>query len=198
MEKLTELICHIEAILNYCKDLHYNNTSYQDHLLADRVAEGIDVQDDIKEQMILADGKLPLPSYEYLKGALAIIPDLTGDNKGNWLNLLNLINKTRKLVEKVKADRGGNALIDNLAQALNTSAALLFIQTREQEKAGEEELEESVKTEEGNGKETPVDRKEYKRVLADKEVASKVIDYSNQSAALDESALDRVSKKLGI
>ena len=34
MEKINELVARLEAIENFCKDIHYTNVTYQDHLLA--------------------------------------------------------------------------------------------------------------------------------------------------------------------
>ena len=199
MEKVTELIARLTAIECFCKDIHYTNVSYQDHLLADRVHDGIDTEiDDIKEQVILSKGELPLSSKEYLNEAIKFIPDINkNENKINWMNLRALIKDTISLLNSLKEEeRGTNALFDNIAQGLNTSSALLFIQTRRDEKLNEE-----VEHDHKAATETPVDRKEFKEEElkpSPAQILSLKYDAENVMVAEEKSALDRVAKKLGL
>lgn len=198
MEKVTELIAHLVAIENFCKDIHYTNVSYEDHLLADRIHDGISTHiDDIKEQVILSGDELPLSSKEYLKKAIEVIPDIsTQENKVNWINLKNLIKETKTITNNFKSeDRGINALIDNIAQDLSTDLALLFIQTRR-----EESVSEAIDKDHAAATETPIDRREFK--------AEEIKPSSEQALALkydaenvlvaEEDILDKLTRDLGI
>ena len=198
MEKITELIARLTAICSFSKDIHYTNVSFQDHLLADRIHDGIDTQlDDLKEQMILSKRELPLSSKEYLKKAIEFIPDVNkDDNKANWIFLRDLIETTRDLLNNIKVDdRGENALLDNIAQSLSTDAALLFIQTRR-----DEAVSEAVAHDNRAATETPVDRKDDKVTLKPSKEQLLGLNYAAQNVPIPEgkSALDRVAKKLGL
>lgn len=193
MENINEVISYIVAITSFAKDIHYNNVGYADHLLADRVVEGIDIADDIKEQMIIAEKQMPLASKEYLKKAEKLIPDIKEDNRENWLALADMFEDLRNVVEVVKANKGGNALMDNLAQAVNTSRALLFIQTR---KHG---VNEAIEHDHEAATETPVDRKKVERKELKVSPAQQVaLDYEAQNLLVAEEALDNLSKRLGV
>ena len=193
MENINEVISYIVAITSFAKDIHYNNVGYADHLLADRVVEGIDIADDIKEQMIIAEKQMPLASKEYLKKAEKLIPDIKEDNRENWLALADMFEDLRNVVEVVKANKGGNALMDNLAQAVNTSRALLFIQTR---KHG---VNEAVEHDHEAATETPVDRKKVEREELKVSPAQQVaLDYEAKNLLVAEEALDNLSKRLGV
>lgn len=198
MEKITELIARLTAICSFAKDIHYTNVSYEDHLLADRIHDGIDTQlDDIKEQIILSKRELPLSSKEYLKKAIDFIPDVNkDDNKANWIFLRDLIETTRTLLNEIKPeDRAGNALLDNIAQSLSTDAALLFIQTRR-----DNGVNEAVEHDHAAATETPVDREESNVELkpSKEQLTGLNYDAQNVMVAEEKSALDRVAKKLGL
>lgn len=198
MEKVNELIARLTAISNFCKDIHYNNVTYQDHLLADRVNDDFDTDlDDIKEQLIIANKELPLASKEYLKRAIEFIPNVNAEeNKVNWLALEGLLIETRDLLTEMKMkDRGSNALLDNIAQKINTDLALLFIQTRRADK-----IEEAVEQDHEAATETPVDRKEYSdKVPEISNVQKKTLEYDKQNVLVaEENTLDKVARKLGI
>lgn len=193
MKEINEIISYIVAIMSFAKDIHYNNVGYASHLLADRVVEGIDVTDDIKEQMIIAEKQMPLPSKEYLKKAAELIPDIKEDNRENWLSLIDLFEDLRVFVEEVKANKGGNALMDNLAQAINTSRALLFIETR---KHG---VNEAVDHDHKAATEKPIDRKECKQEEIPVSPAQKLaLKYDEENLLVAENTLDELAKKLGV
>ena len=197
MEKITELIGRLSAIENFCKDIHYTNVSYEDHLLADRIHDGISTQlDDIKEQVILSKRTLPLSSKEYLKKAIEFIPEIKNDtNRDNWINLLTLIEGTRDLMNGIKTDdRGTNALLDNITQTLNTDIALLFIQTRRANNIYEE-----IDHDHKAATETPIDRREVKTELKVTPAQALGLKYDAENVMVaEESTLDKVAKKLGI
>ena len=195
MENINEVISYIVAITSFAKDIHYNNVGYADHLLADRVVEGIDIADDIKEQMIIAEKQMPLASKEYLKKAEKLIPDIKEDNRENWLALADMFEDLKNVVEVVKANKGGNALMDNLAQAVNTSRALLFIETR---KHGVNEAVDHDHDHEA-ATERPIDRKEFKEEEIPVSPAQKLaLKYDEQNLLVAEEVLDSLSKRLGV
>lgn len=193
MDKINEVIGYIVAITSFAKDIHYNNVGYADHLLADRVVEGIDIADDIKEQMIIAERSMPLSSKDYLKKAEEFIPDIKDENRANWVALLELFEDFKKVIDEVKANRGGNSLMDNLAQAVNTSRALLFIQTR---KHG---VNEAVEHDHEAATETPVDRKKAERKDIKVSPAQQVaLDYEAQNLLVAEEVLDNLGRRIGV
>lgn len=193
MDKINEVIAYIVAITSFAKDIHYNNVGYASHLLADRVAEGIDIADDIKEQMIIAEKEMPLPSGDYLKKAIELIPEIKEENRENWVSLLKLFEDFKKAVDEVKVNRGGNSLMDNLAQAVNTSRALLFIETR---KHG---VNEAVEHDHEAATERPIDRKEFKQEEIKPSEAQKLaLKYDEENLLVAESKLDELAKKLGV
>ena len=193
MDKINEVISYIVAITSFAKDIHYNNVGYADHLLADRVVEGIDIADDIKEQMIIAEHSMPLSSKDYLKKAEELIPEIKDENRANWTALLELFEDFKKVIDEVKANRGGNSLMDNLAQAVNTSRALLFIETR---KHG---VNEAIEHDHEAATERPIDRKECKREELKVSPAQQVaLDYEAKNLLVAEEALDNLSKRLGV
>ena len=198
MEKITELIARLTAIENFCKDIHYTNVTYEDHLLADRIYDGISTHlDDIKEQMILAKRELPLSSKDYLQRTISFIPDINKDeNRANWLRLRDLIETTLKHVNELNGSRAENALLDSIAQDLNTDLALIFIQTRRATAIHEE-----VAHDHEAATETPIDRKEFKQEEIEPSPAQKrtlKYDADNVLVAEESDTLDRVARKLGI
>lgn len=193
MNEINEVIAYIVAITSFAKDIHYNNVGYASHLLADRVVEGIDIADDIKEQMIIAEKEMPLASGEYLKKAIELIPEIKEENRENWVSLLNLFEDFKKVIDEVKANRGGNSLMDNLAQAVNTSRALLFIETR---KHG---VNEAIEHDHEAATERPIDRKKVERKELKVSPAQQVaLDYEAKNLLVAEEVLDNLGRRLGV
>lgn len=197
MEKVTEVIASLVAIENFCKDIHYTNVTYEDHLLADRIHDGISTHiDDIKEQVVLSGEELPLPSKEYLKKAIELIPDVNSEeNRANWINLIALIKSTVSLLNGVKVDnRGVNALLDNIAQDLNTDLALLYIQTRRTDN-----IYEAIDKDHAAATETPIDRKEFKaEEIKPSPAQETALKYDAENVLVAEDILDRLTRDLGI
>ena len=198
MKKITELIARLVAIENFCKDIHYTNVTYEDHLLADRIHDGISTHlDDIKEQVILAKKELPLMSKDYLKEAIKYIPDIDKEsNRKNWLSLQDLIEATLVVLNEMNGDsRAVNALLDNVAQTLNTGLALIFVQTRRVEN-----IFEGVEHDHKAATETLVDRKEAKvEELKPSPAQVTALKYDAENVLVAEGdALEKLSKKLGI
>ena len=203
MEQINELIARLVAIENFCKDIHYTNKFYEDHLLADRIHDGISTHiDDLKEQAILSKRTLPLASKEYLKKAVEFIPDLVSQNaktevnRANWVELEALISGTVKLLNTIKVDdRGINSLLDSIAQDLNTDKALIFIQARSRY-----DINEAIDKDHAAATETPIDRREFKaeEIKPSPEQALALKYDAENVLVAEEDILDKLTRDLGI
>lgn len=136
MDNINNLICFLIAIQNFCKDIHYNSKGdafYSKHLLADRVQEELSQYiDDIKEVFFMAVEKEPLPSKEYLKSAVNLIPDIAEDDRTNFESLKKLIFTTLQQIEGLESlTKGEENLIGAIAQNLQSSLALVSFQIKE-------------------------------------------------------------------
>lgn len=129
MEKINQLIIHLIAVCNFCKDIHYNSKGkafYSKHLLADRVQENINEYiDQIKEVCILGNDEKTLPSAEYLLKATSLIPAIAEDDKMNFKSLENLLINTLSLIEQMEGTKGEENLYGNIAQDLQNSLGLI-------------------------------------------------------------------------
>lgn len=133
MESITNLIIHLIAIENFCKDIHYNSKGeafYAKHLLADRVQDNIsEYLDQIKEICILGSDEKTLPSGEYLSRATSLIPQIQQKDNDNFKSLENLIVTTLELLEDMKeSTKGEENLYGNIAQDLQNSLGLIYRQ----------------------------------------------------------------------
>lgn len=138
MEKINTLIAQLIAICNFSKDIHYNAKGasfYGKHLLADRVQDNLNEYiDQIKEICILGADKETLPSSEYLKKAIELIPEISEDDKDSFLSLKKLIIKTLKHIEGIKNLTSGESnLIGAIAQDLQNSLGLINKQVKDGE-----------------------------------------------------------------
>lgn len=133
MESITNLIIHLIAIENFCKDIHYNSKGeafYSKHLLADRVQDNIsEYLDQIKEVCILGSNEKTLPSGEYLSRATSLIPSVQEEDKDNFKSLENLIITTLEIIETMdNSTKGEENLYGNIAQDLQNSLGLIYRQ----------------------------------------------------------------------
>ena len=203
----------IEAYHHACKDFHYFCKDYARHLLADAVmADDLhETMDAIKENLMIANGVKPLPSKLYLLGAAKIVPMEIPSDSITLRRLLAMAAKIEEMVNDIDLNsRSANVLLDTISDAMSHARTLLTIELRsasimEAEEDSynlDEALEEAVKVlhDHKAATETPVDRKEIKAIYPDGEkVAKRVLDYEAQNVLVaEDSALDRVSKKLGI
>lgn len=129
MEKVTNLICSLIAIQNFCKDIHYNakgEAFYSKHLLADRIQNNFsDYIDRIKEVAILGNDEVALPSGEYLSRATSLIPELEEDDKKNFQSLENLIVNTLMSLQEMESTMGEDNLYGEIAEDLQNSLGLI-------------------------------------------------------------------------
>ena len=136
MEQINKIIEYLIAICNFSKDIHYNckgDAFYSKHLLVDRVCENLnDYIDSIKEVFFLGGAnKEPLPSYEYLKKAAELIPEIQKEDKKNFEKLRDLLIAAIKQIEKTKAlSKGEENLIGSIAENLQTSLGLINQQVK--------------------------------------------------------------------
>ena len=136
MEKINNLIVALLAIANFAKDIHYNckgDAFYSKHLLADRIQSDLyGYIDDIKEVFFLAIGNGLKESKQYLTEAAALIPDITGSDKADFISLKTLILQTLNDIEKINnLTKGEENLIGAIAQSLQQSLGLLNQQIKE-------------------------------------------------------------------
>lgn len=135
MANINKLICALLALQNYCKDIHYNSKGdafYSKHLLVDRVQENIsDYIDRIKEVSILGNDEKTLPSAIYLQNASSLIPEIIGNDKQDFKNLILLVVNTLTIIEALKSGTvGENNLYGAIAEDLQNSLGLLNRQVK--------------------------------------------------------------------
>lgn len=126
---MLDILARLTAIQQYAKDIHYTakgDSFYAVHLLADRVADGLDdFSDSIKETHYLGGGELPPQSKEILRLAIAYIPVLT-DTREDLTRLGSLISSTLEaLGETIGNGRADASLLDNIAQDLKLKLGLI-------------------------------------------------------------------------
>lgn len=201
MEKFNELIVLIQAFQNACKDFHYFCHDFARHLLTDEINSDdlYDILDSIKENVFIAEGKNPLKAKEYAQKVAEKTPELKGTDKENLGNLLALVTEIKFLVNGIKTEeRAWNVILDNVADKMAHAKTLLNIEMR----TFEEKISEDFKKEENEGQdEKPVDRKEVKKAVFDRDkVAELVKDYEAQNLLVAEAnaTLDKLEKKLGL
>jgi DNA-binding ferritin-like protein len=133
-EKINQLIAYLVAIQNFCKDIHYTchgEAFFAKHLLADRVYDGIDdFLDELKETALLGSDDRPLPSPQYLKMAIPLIPDVElDDDLENYKKLSDLLADTLRLLDGIETNnRGVNNLCDNITGHLQNNYGLINLQ----------------------------------------------------------------------
>ena len=126
---MLDILARLTAIQQYAKDIHYTakgDQFYAVHLLADRVADGLDdFSDSIKETHYLGGGELPPQSKEVLRLAIAYIPVLT-DTREDLTRLGSLISSTLDaLGDTIGNGRADASLLDNIAQDLKLKLGLI-------------------------------------------------------------------------
>ena len=133
MEDLFQLLKYIYAIRFYSKDIHYNcrgDVFWSDHLLADRVFDGLDTfTDQINETVYMGYGHLPPASKEVLKDVVKEIPDIVDDITACWRSLYERIEACLDLIADIRdrfEDPALSSLLDGLAEDLRTKKGLVW------------------------------------------------------------------------
>lgn len=128
VKQINDFIVKLMVIKNFSKDIHYTAQSYSDHLLADRIADGLeDYCDELKENVLLGNASKVAPSSYYLEKASKEVPELKEDIEDNIEELFWLIDRTVKSTSGLKLDRGDNSLIDGICEKLKNAKGLLFL-----------------------------------------------------------------------
>ena len=193
------MISYLTALASFAKDFHYYCKSFGKHLFMDEVYDNLyEYTDEIRENVILCSGELPYSSRRYLSAAAELVPQINEDDEKLNLEMLKeLLEVGKARVNVIEGtSRGQNALLDDIAGHLDKMIGLTFLQLR---KYGEPVAEAKVEHCKACT-EKAIDRAEA--ILADidrDKVAKTVLDYEAQNVLVaEESALDKLSKKLGV
>lgn len=125
---MLELLCRLQAISSFAKDCHYHFNEYSQHLLADVNEDDLEEQIDlINEVCYLGQGEEAPAKKDILAGALDYMAQPSNDEKENFAKLKLMIKECLVHIEQTEAKtRGANALLDNIAMALQQLHGLLF------------------------------------------------------------------------
>ena len=133
MEQLLELLKSIYIIRFYSKDIHYNCSglsAYSDHLLADRVFDGLDgFIDQINETIYMGYGHIPPSSREVLNGVVSDVPSIVDDITKCWGFLYEKIESCLDLISDIRdrfEDPALSSLLDGLAEDLRVKKGLVW------------------------------------------------------------------------
>lgn len=137
-DKVFEIICKLQAIVQFSKDIHYSVDSwsmYGNHLFADVVGdqeqknEYIDL---IKEVYYLGRGETPPASKDLELATADILPEKSNNENENWLKLKNLIKDCLVEIELLKdLTRGEENLFGAIAQDLQQMNGLLGLRVED-------------------------------------------------------------------
>lgn len=129
---MNSLINQLIAIKETAKNIHYTckgDNAYSMHLLADRVAENIDDYIDSLKEAILGNDTYPKFSQEYLREAIALMPEIKiGDNKENFKKLYILIDNFLKYINERDFEKSDESLITTIGENLKNSKGLINLQ----------------------------------------------------------------------
>lgn len=128
------VLVYLLAIQQYAKGIHYHckgDSFYSDHLLADRIYDGIDdFIDQIQESYYLGKGDETPQPQELLYEASNIIPDISGSVSDDFLKLADLIGYCAEELNKVsKAETttiGDSDLIGRIFNDLQTKHGFIY------------------------------------------------------------------------
>ena len=199
------LIVLLMVIQGFAKDIHYTAKGpsfYAKHIFADLVEEDIDgFIDDIKENVFLGTGIVPLASKEYFRIAALTAPEVMPLDIINFTILKAFVDKVREIIKGIEAPtRGANSLLDSIGEHMDKMSGLIFRQLTQ----GALNEAENFKKEDCEGcAQRAVDRAKVEMAKIDYDkVAATVAGYSNQCAAMcednEEDPLEKLSKKLGL
>lgn len=133
MNKLFNLLKSLYCIRFFAKDIHYaakGTEFFSDHLLADRVVDGLDnFIDDINENLYLGFEEKAPTSAEVLLGVVDSLFVAKDDIKKNWETLYNYIKETEELIYKIEEEYDipqVNSLLDSIADDLQKKKGLIW------------------------------------------------------------------------
>lgn len=133
MNKLFNLLKSLYCIRFFAKDIHYTAKGtefFSDHLLADRVIDGLDnFIDDINENLYLGFEEKAPTSAEVLLGVIDSLFVAKDDIKKNWETLYSYIKETEELIYKIEEEYDipqVNSLLDSIADDLQKKKGLIW------------------------------------------------------------------------
>ena len=191
---INEIIVKLMVIANFAKDIHYTckgEGAYGKHLLADLVHDDIDdFIDELKENAILGQHELPLPSKQYLKMASEQTPNVAESDVANFSTLASVIDDLRKALETTETKtRGVASLFDNIGEHLDKAYGLIWIQVRDAK------INEEVEHDHKAATEKPIDREEYEAVIPQITPSQKLgLKYDEQNLLVAEEKKTNVDK----
>ena len=183
---INDIIVKLMVIANFAKDVHYTckgEGAYGKHLLADLVHGDInDFIDELKENALLGQHELPLPSKQYLKMASEQTPDVAESDVANFNTLASIIDGLRKMLEDTEAKtRGIASLFDKIVEHLDKAYGFIWLQVRNAK------INEEVEHDHKAATEKPIDREEYEAVIPQVTPAQKLgLKYDKQNLLVAE------------
>ena len=139
---MKELLSRLLAITNFSKTIHYNckgENAYSDHLLADKIGDGLDTfRDDINEICFLGEGLDTPLSSEVLTSAISFLPEETQDINSLFRSLDDLLVNTLEHIQSLidnqddenKISFGEENLLGGIAQDLQLKHGLLVLRLK--------------------------------------------------------------------
>ena len=133
MNNLFDLLKVLYCIKFFAKDIHYaakGDLFYSDHLLADRVIDGIDdFIDDINENLYLGFEEEAPISKQVIAGVAEDLLLVQDDIKVNWKRLYAYLEEAEELIYKIEEEYKFpqiSSLLDNIANDLQKKKGLIW------------------------------------------------------------------------
>ena len=133
MNNLFDLLKVLYCIKFFAKDIHYTakgDSFYSDHLLADRIIDGLDdFIDDINENLYLVfEEKAPI-SKQIIASVTKDLMLVQDDTKVNWRRLYSYLEEAEELIYKIEEEYKFpqiSSLLDNIANDLQKKKGLIW------------------------------------------------------------------------
>lgn len=133
MNNLFDLLKVLYCIKFFAKDIHYKakgDSFYSDHLLADRVIDGLDdFIDDINENLYLGFEEEAPISKHVIAGVSEDLMLVQDDIKVNWKRLYSYLEEAEELIYKIEEEYRFpqiSSLLDNIANDLQKKKGLIW------------------------------------------------------------------------
>ena len=133
MNNLFDLLKVLYCIKFFAKDIHYTAKGdgfYSDHLLADRVIDGLDdFIDDINENLYLGFEEEAPISKQVIAGVAKDLMLVQDDIKVNWKRLYSYLEEAEELIYKIEEEYKFpqiSSLLDNIANDLQKKKGLIW------------------------------------------------------------------------
>jgi len=133
MNNLFDLLKVLYCIKFFAKDIHYTakgDSFYSDHLLADRVIDGLDdFIDDINENLYLGFEEKAPSSKQVIVGVAQDLMLVQDDKKVNWKRLYSYLEEAEELIYKIEEEYKFpqiSSLLDNIANDLQKKKGLIW------------------------------------------------------------------------